>query len=152
MEEPQKTAVAPFNYAHSYAQSAVTLEKHQTEATHWNAPVDFLYFHPIELYLKALLVRLGYDLNYLRKACSHRVRPLAELCQHKGLNLSLDAERVIDLMADTDNAISSRYIRIGNHTRLPFSVYHEMCSSLHEQIGPRVYEGSGVSRRPILNR
>ncbi len=53
-------------------------------------------------------------------------------------------------MSDTDNVISSRDIRLGNHTRLPFSVYCEMCLSLHEQIGWRVYDGSDVTCRPVL--
>lgn len=152
MEEPKTTAVALFNYAHSYAQSAVTLEDNQTEATHWNAPVYFLYFHAIELYLKALLVSFGHDLEDLRKTYGHRVRPLAELCQKQGLQLSLDAEQAIDLMSDTDNVITSRYIRVGNHKRLPFSVYYEMCLSLHEQVGWKVYQDSGVTRRPVLKR
>ena len=114
--------------------------------------MHFLYFHGIELYLKALLVRLDHDLDDLRKAHGHRVRPLAKLCQQQGLQLSLDAEQVINLMSDTDNVISSRYIRLGRHQRLPFSEYYETCLSLHEQIGQMVYDGSGVSRRPVLER
>jgi hypothetical protein len=35
---------------------------------------------------------------------------------------------------------------------LPFSAFFEMCNSLHEQIGSKVYEGSGVSRIPRLTR
>ncbi|WP_336096943.1 hypothetical protein [Roseovarius sp. CH_XMU1461] len=155
MKKPKTTAVALFNYAHSYAQSAVTLEDNQTEATHWNAPVYFLYFlyfHAIELYLKALLVSFGLDLDELRKTYGHRVRPLAELCQKQGLQLSLDAEQAIDLMSDTDNVITSRYIRVGKHKRLPFSVYYELCLSLHEQIGRKVYQDSSVTGRPVLKR
>lgn len=152
MEKPKTTALALFNYAHSYAQSALTLENNQTEATHWNAPVYFLYFHAIELYLKALLVSFGHDLDELRKTYGHRVRPLAELCQKQGLQLSLDAEQAIDLMADTDNVITSRYIRVGKHKRLPFSVFYELCLSLHEQIDPKVFQDSGVTHRPVLKR
>ncbi|MHA6347680.1 HEPN domain-containing protein [Roseivivax sp. CAU 1761] len=150
LKEPHKTAVGLFNYAHSYAQSAVSLEKNPAEATHPHSPIYFLYFHAVELYLKSLLVRMGYDLEDLRKKHGHKVRPLAKLCQESGLHLSLDAEQAIALMADTDNVISSRYIRVGTHTRLPFPVYQEMCRSLHEQIGWKVYEGSGVSRIPEL--
>ncbi len=151
MDEPHNSAIALFNYAHSYAQSAVTLEQNETAATHWNAPVYFLYFHAIELYLKSFLVRLGHDLEALRKTHGHQVRPMAVQCQRQGLQLSLDAEQAISLMADTDSVISARYIRLGNHTRLPFSVYYELCSSLHDQIGWKVYDGSGVKRRPVLN-
>jgi HEPN domain-containing protein len=152
LTDQQKQAIALFNYAHSYAQSAVTLEANQTEATHWDAPVLFLYFHAIELYLKAFLVALGHDLDVLKKKHGHKVKPLAVMCQHQGVQLSLDAQEVIYLMTETDNVISSRYIRLGNHRQLPFSVYFEMCQSLHEQIGFKVYEGSGVTRMPVLSR
>jgi hypothetical protein len=100
MDEPHRTAVALFNYAHSYAQSAVTLVIHEPAATHPHAPVNFLYFHAIELYLKSLLVRLGDDLDALRKAYGHNVRPLAELCEKKGLQLSRSDWNVLHLMAD----------------------------------------------------
>jgi HEPN domain-containing protein len=150
MDETHRKAISLFNYAHSYAQSALTLKENPTEATHWNAPIYFLYFHAIELYLKSLLVRTGVDLETLRKKYRHDVRPLAELCQKEGLQLSLDGQQVIDLMADTDNVISSRYIRVGRHTRLPFEVYDEFCLSLHEQIGWKVSDGSGVTRLPVL--
>tara|TARA_R110002049_G_scaffold140930_5_gene302300 strand:- start:30554 stop:31021 length:468 start_codon:yes stop_codon:yes gene_type:complete len=150
MEEPQKTAVALFNYAHSYAQSALTLEQNETDATHWNAPIYFLYFHAIELYLKSLLVRTGHDLETLRKEHGHKVQPLAELCQQEGLQLTVEGSEVISLMANTDNVISSRYIRVGVHTRFPFEIYTGVCLSLNEQIGWKVYEGSRVTRIPVL--
>lgn len=152
MDKAKATPIALFNYAHSYAQSAVTLEEKQTDATHWDAPIYFLYFHAIELYLKAFLVALGYDLDDLKKKHGHKVKPLAVMCQHQGVHFSLDAQEVIYLMTETDNVISSRYIRLGNHKRLPFSVYFEMCHSLHEQIGFRVYEGSGANCMLVLSR
>ena len=151
MDELQRKAVGLFQYAHSYAQSAVTLEYNQTKAAHWNAPIYFLYFHAIELYLKAFLVRSGNDLEDLRKEHGHRVRPLAELCREQGLHLTDDGQRVIDLMADSDSVISSRYIRVGIHTRLHFDVYSSFCLSLNRQVGLKVFEGSEATRIPALN-
>lgn len=150
MEETNPTAIGLFNYAHSYAQSAVTLQDNETDATHWNAPVYFLYFHAIELYLKACLVAHGTDLAVLRKAHGHKVRPLAELAKNHGLKLSEGAEAVIDLMDKTDNVISARYLRTGIHTRLPFTAFFDTCETLHEQIIPKAYEGVPSGRRPIL--
>lgn len=150
MQESQTNAVALFNYAHTYVQSAVTLEENETEATHWNAPIYFLYFHAIELYLKSFLVRIGHDLEDLRKDYGHEVLPLAELAGKEGVQFSIDDGRAIDFMSFTDNVISSRYIRVGTHQRLPFTVYFGLCQSLHDQIGWKVYEGSGVTRIPIL--
>jgi HEPN domain-containing protein len=150
VDQPQPSAIAVFNYAHSYAQSALTLEQNQTSATHWNAPIYFLYFHAIELYLKAFLVSTGSDIDELRKMHGHRVRPLAKLCQAKGVQISQEGEQIIALMTETDNVMSSRYIRIGRHTRLPFEVYAQFCLSLHSEIGCQVYEESGVTRIPVL--
>ena len=150
VNKPETTAIGLFNYAHSYAQSAATLVKNQTDATHWNAPIYFLYFHAIELYLKASLVACGIDLEELRKKYGHSVRPLAELAKERGVELSDEAETVIDLMDKTDNVISSRYIRTGNHKRLPYDAFFNICHSLHFQIIGKVYESSGVTRRPTL--
>ncbi|MBM9595499.1 HEPN domain-containing protein [Roseitranquillus sediminis] len=150
MEERSVSAIAVFNYAHSYASSANALGQIKVEASHWNAPVYYLYFHAIELYLKAYLVAHGRTLEDLRKRFSHRVRALAEEAKPLGLRLRFDDEEAIRLMADTDNVISARYIRIGTHTRLPFSSYAETCIVLHEQVGPRAYEGSGITRIPVL--
>ena len=56
----------------------------------------------------------------------------------------------LDIMADTDNVISSRYIRVGGHKRFSLSVYDELCRSLHIQVGPTVSQASGISRLPAL--
>ena len=151
MDERQREAIGFFQYAHSYAQSAVTLEYNHTKAAHWNAPIYFLYFHAIELYLKAFLVRAGTDPKELKNAHGHRVRPLSQLCQRQGLQLNDDGQRIIDLMADSDSVISSRYIRVGIHTRLHFDVYSSFCLSLHRQVGSKVFEDSGVTRMPVLD-
>jgi HEPN domain-containing protein len=155
MEKPAVTetnsaAIGLFNYAHSYAQSAVTLQDNKTDATHWNAPVYFLYFHAIELYLKAWLVAHGHDLEVLREKHGHRVKPLAKLARTHGLVLTEQSEAVIELMHRTDNVITSRYLRIGLHARLPFTAHFDTCDALHEQIMPKVYENVPKGRRPIL--
>ncbi|AZL60192.1 hypothetical protein EI545_15960 [Tabrizicola piscis] len=150
MEEKKATAIGLFNYAHSYAQSAVTLQDNQTDATHWNAPIHFLYFHAIELYLKSYLVAHGADLEVLRKKFGHKVCCLSNEAQALGLEFDDQARSVLRLMFDTDNVITSRYLRIGIHTRLPFTAHFDTCDGLHEQIMPKVYEGVPSGRRPIL--
>lgn len=150
MNQINATAIGLFNYAHTYAQSAVTLQEHQTDATHWNAPVYFLYFHAIELYLKAYLVGQGEDLEVLRKKYGHKVRPLADLAKNYGLTFGTNVEAVFDLMDQTDNVITARYLRIGTHTRLPFSSFFDTCDTLHDQIMAVVYRGVQPGRRPVL--
>jgi hypothetical protein len=150
MIEAQKLAIGLFNYAHSYAQSAVALEEIEPEVSHANAPVHFLYFHAIELYLKSCLVACGDDLEDLRKQFGHKVRPLADRAKLYELTLRVGDEAVIDLMDKTDNVISARYIRLGVHTRLPVIAYFDICYSIHDQIIGKVYEGAEGGPRPML--
>ena len=150
MIEAQKLAIGLFNYAHSYAQSAVALEENEPEVSHANAPVDFLYFHAIELYLKSCLVACGDDLENLRKQHGHKVRGLADRAKLHGLTLGDGDEAVIDLMDKTDNVISARYIRLGVHSRLPVIAYFDICYSIHDQIIGKVYDGVVGGPRPIL--
>lgn len=150
MKEPEQTAVAFFNYAHSYAQSAVTLEDYPTDATHDDAPIYFLYFHATELYLKSYLVVHGWSLTDLRDKFGHKVVKLVGQAKTDGLVTIQEDEDVFLMMDQTDNVISSRYIRVGHHRRLPLTAHFDTCKRLHDQIGPRVYRDSGVSLIPIL--
>ena len=149
-ENNNSEAVGLFNYAHSYASSAAELAKLEVDATHRDAPVNFLYFHAIELYLKSFLVSKGHDLEKLRKYYGHKVRPLADLAKEELMELDRRAEEAINLMTETDNVITSRYIRVGLHQRLPIAVYDDLCRSLHIQVEPSAYRNSGISRRPQL--
>lgn len=150
LKDPEQTAVAFFNYAHSYAQSAVTLEDYPTNATHDDAPIYFLYFHATELYLKSYLVVHGWSLTDLRDKFGHKVVKLVDQAKSDGLVIIQEDKDVFRMMDQTDNVISSRYIRVGHHIRLRIPAHFDTCKRLHDQIGPRVYRDSGVSRIPIL--
>jgi hypothetical protein len=151
LEEPQKTAISFFNFAHSYAASALALCKVDVKATHPSSPVSFLFFHAIELYLKAYLLRQGLTEETLRKRdYGHNTMSLANAAEDNALILTDADKEVISHLSGTDNIIASRYIRLGYHSRLPMDTLHETCFRLHSAIGPQVYEGSGVSRIPVL--
>ncbi|MCV6823954.1 MULTISPECIES: HEPN domain-containing protein [Halocynthiibacter] len=148
--EDKYSAVGLFNYAHSYAASAIELEGSSIDATHPDAVVYYLYFHAIELYLKSYLLAYGNTAEQLRQKYGHNVRKLANACAALGLTLEDGDVQVIDLMKETDNVISSRYLRTGHHTRLPFIAFQETCYRLHEQICTKAYEKVGGQRRPVL--
>jgi HEPN domain-containing protein len=145
-DENRTTSVGLFNYAHTYAASAAALSAAEVKATHWNAPVYFLYFHAVELYLKAFLLANGVTLGDLKLDYRHNARKLTEKAKEHLLDLSPKYEEAINLMDETDNVISSRYLRVGTHKRLPFSVFDDLCRTLHQQIMPTVYDQAGITR------
>lgn len=110
----------------------------------------FLYFHAIELYLKAFLLAQGVTLGELKGKYVHSIRKLAEKAEEHRLDIMAQYKGAIELIDKTDNVISSRYLRVGAHTRLPFSVFDNFCRSLHQQIEPTVYDPTGITRRPEL--
>lgn len=152
MEDEQATAIGYFNYAHSYAASAVALTKVEVSATHPDAPIRFLFHHAIEVYLKAYLLAHGLDTKKLKFEFGHKVRKLADGARDHGLVLSAADIQVIDQMDQTDNVMSSRYVRFGIHQLLPLDALHECCFRLNEAIGHEVYAGSGVTRIPVLEK
>ncbi len=149
-EEERTTAVGLFNYAHSYAASAIELENTRVDATHPDAVVYYLYFHAIELYLKSFLLAHGNDIEYLREKYGHNVLKLANASKDLGLTLEDVDEAVIDSMKQTDNVISTRYLRTGSHTLPTLNALQETCYRMHEQICPKAYEEVGGTRRPVL--
>ena len=148
--ENRTSSVGLYNYAHSYASSAEALSKLELRITHPSSPVYFLYYHSIELYLKSYLVACGVSTDELKKM-GHRTRKLAEAVKSFGLNLRDEDEAIIDFMSETDAVIESRYIVTGYKGSVPdFQPILDTCRYLHDQIGPKAYEGSGVSRRPTF--
>lgn len=152
MKEEDATAIGYFNYANSYAASAVALTKVKVNATHPDSPIRFLFHHAIELYLKAHLLAHGFDTKKLKFEFGHKVRKLADgACDH-GLVLSAADIQVIDQMDQTDSVMSSRYVRFGIHQLLPLDTLHECCYRLNTAIGHQVYANSGVTRIPVLEK
>jgi hypothetical protein len=54
-EAERSRPIAYFNFAETYWTAAKALRRSKAQATHRNSPIRFLYYHAIELYLKAHL-------------------------------------------------------------------------------------------------
>ena len=65
-EEDRTNEVGFFNTAESYWKSATALYEANVKASHPLSPVLFLYYHAIELYLKAFLRGNGHSAKELR--------------------------------------------------------------------------------------
>jgi|SRR5450631_550035 hypothetical protein len=73
-DEDRTNEVGLFNPAESYSKSAAALYEAKVKASHPLSPVLFLYYHAIELYLKAFLRGNGHSAKELRsKKFGHRI-------------------------------------------------------------------------------
>ncbi|RMC30083.1 hypothetical protein C9E82_18895 [Paracoccus siganidrum] len=133
-----------FNYAHSYWVSAAVLEKSPREVTHKDAPVDYLYYHAIELYLKSYLRLKGYSLADLKKL-GHSIPKLHDRAISEGLPANAEDREVIAMIPA--NYLPSRYIQTGAFSKARPEALWGVCRLLHEDIEPAVNVASGVSRR-----
>ena len=100
--------------------------------------------------MKSFLLAQGKTINEIRDEYGHNVRKLSEKAKEYGLELTEKDEEVFVLMAGTDNVISSRYIRMGTHLRLPLTVYNDLCKSLHIQIEHTAYQDLESVGRPVI--
>jgi HEPN domain len=114
--DERTTALGLFNYARSYRASADYLLSAKLQVPHAHAPLTFLYYHAVELYLKAYLRVQGYTVAQL-KSVSHNVSKLSTEVQSRGLILDDEDKEVLSSIAEGDNVIRSRYIQIGAFTR-----------------------------------
>lgn len=113
---------------------------------HAGAPVRFLFSHAMELYLKAYLLLKEVTVEELRSmALGHNIEKLTS----KGVELSLNVTEEDHLsMGLVNDVILDRYIETGPRMALLPERLSEICSNLHEQIGPLVYQNAGLTRRP----
>jgi len=82
-----------FNTAEAFWKSAVALEKAKVKVGHAESPVRTLYYHAIELYLKALL-RQHYSVDMLGKKFGHNTTRIVKMAEELGL-LVMDEDREV---------------------------------------------------------
>lgn len=130
------TPVGLFHYAESYWLSARALEAKRVKCTHPDEPVNFLFYHAVELLLKAYLRQQGMAPRVMAsKPFSHNVGALARRAEELGLWLMDEDKEVMALMESSDAVIRSRYIQIGAFRRPTHGALDRTCKSLHETIG-----------------
>lgn len=131
--EDRTTPTGLFNFARSYWRSAEQLRSSKPKVTHPDAPILFLFYHAIELYLKAFLRSAGYDLAQL-KGISHRITKAARAAQKEGLQLTPADFELLDLIDSDDNVIRVRYITTGAHTRPEDEELSDFCQYLDQSV------------------
>jgi len=125
-----------FNLAHAYLFDAATLynAEERPRGGFYEAPVRHLYFHAIELFLKAYLRTRGMtDRELSLKPYSHDIKNLIDEAELRGMPITKRIQRVrLFQMADEarDQPIRSRYLRTGTATILPVVRLHEAARDL----------------------
>lgn len=136
-QEDRTTAVGLFNYARSYWRSSEQLRSAKPDVTHPDAPILFLFYHAVELYLKAFVRSAGYDLKAL-KDISHRITRAGEAAQKEGLQLSPDDFELLRLIDSYDNVMRSRYITTGAHSRPEEQALADLCEYLDKTVAEKL--------------
>jgi hypothetical protein len=103
-DEDRTNEVGLFNTAESYWKSAAALYEAKVKASHPLSPVLFLYYHAIELYLKAFLRGNGHSAKELRsKKFGHRICYLTDRASVLGLSFMDEDKEVFSKMGTTDS-------------------------------------------------
>lgn len=119
-----------FHFANSYRRAADALGTMKSDATHPDAPRSFLYFHAIELYLKAFLRHHDHTVGELQKL-RHGFGQLTQLFDDRGGFLEDEDRDVLEIMDKTSSVIRSRYIETGYFERPSIEGLARTTSSLH---------------------
>jgi len=133
MADDRTTSMGLFNTAEAYRLAATSLEQHGVKAGHAEKPVQFLYSHALELYLKALL-RTKHSVSAVEKF-RHDIRKLVREAESLGLFVTVADRDVFSVMADTDALIEMRYIRTGSKTSLKLETLRHACKNVRDSVG-----------------
>src|SRR5262249_21166912 len=102
------TPLGSFNFEASYWSEAEKIRRCKHRSTDPHSPVLFLYFHAIELYLKAFLRAVGLGEKSLRKI-GHQFSKLAERASEAGLSFDEEDVNVINYITG-ETWEGSRYL------------------------------------------
>jgi hypothetical protein len=105
------------------------------QATHAMYPILFLYYHAIELYLKAFLRGNGHSAKELSgRKYGHDIKNLSDRAAELGLFYMDEDREVFSLIVSTDAVIRSRYIKTGFFTWPSPDMLFRSCISLREGV------------------
>jgi hypothetical protein len=134
-DDDRTTPMDLFNTAEAYRFSAIALDQapQLLRTGHAAKPVQFLYSHAIELYLKALL-RTKHSVEAVIKY-GHNIGRLVKDAEVLGLFVTTGDRDVFASMADTNVLIEMRYIRTGAKTLVNLKALSRTCKSVRDSVG-----------------
>ena len=150
-EIDRTSAVALFNTARSFRRSAEYLLKGRLkEVTHPHKPVEFLFCHALELYLKAYLRATGSGVKALQRK-GHVFSKLLSTDKKRGLEVAPEDKAALRRLDDWDVAIEARYIITGPRHGFEPEVFAALCLNLEHHVGSALTQmGMRVRYLPVL--
>lgn len=142
------TAVGLYHYGHSYHEAARALSKATFRATHPDAPLTYLYFHAIELFLKAYLRAHGHSVANLEKTFRHNIKRMRERATELGFDFQDEDMIVLEIMEQTPAVINSRYISTGFFYRPTNEALERTVTSLRFETHAGVTQICGIRLLP----
>jgi hypothetical protein len=143
-----------FNFADAYLEAAQALRVAEIprRVPHRDAPVSFLYYQAIELFLKAFLRLHNVTTTQLAgRKLGHRLGVLGGRANKLGLRLKgLDRVR-LKFVDDTDAIENVRYIRGGFFRSLTHNTLDQMCRRLRQPIGEALRDSGSPVRNLYPN-
>lgn len=128
--EDRTTDIGLYHYARSYRAAADHLRTVDFDVTHPRAPISFLYFHAVELYLKSFLRLHGLSVSKLQDI-GHKAGSLASEAEVRGFRLTKADRGTIAAMSSSNTVIRSRYIETGAYQELRPEVLGQTATSFH---------------------
>jgi HEPN domain-containing protein len=132
--EARTTSIGLFNTAEAFRLSAMALPTIKVSSGFAEMPVRFLYYHALELYLKALL-RQQHSAAALSKKFVHKIERLLKGAEALGLLITDEDREVFSLMANTNAVVESRYLKTGSKTWPTLGALNRTCGSIRDSVG-----------------
>jgi hypothetical protein len=143
-DEGRTTSLGLFNAAEAYRHSAMSLHDRRLKIGHAESPVRLLYFHALELYLKAL-VRQKHTAETLKRRFRHNIENLLKESETLGLAVANQEREVLTMIAESNAVIDARYIRTGFKVLPTLEALNLTCDRIRQGVGRKLREnGVGV--------
>jgi hypothetical protein len=147
-EEDERTgALGLFNFAETYWSAARALSRAKYKGTHREAPIRYLYYHALELYLKSFARMVGVTVKDLAgRKYGHRYCCLLEVATENGVPMMDEDVAVFAMLINSDAVIRSRYLQTGYFSWPAVEALDRTVMSLREPIGKALQNAGYVVR------
>jgi hypothetical protein len=123
-----------FNTAEAFRLSAMALQRTKVDSGFAEMPVRHLYFHALELYLKALLRQTHSVAALSSRKFGHKTERLVKAAEALGLAVKDDDREVFSLI-DANVVTESRYIKTGAKTWPATEALCRTCKNVRDGVG-----------------
>jgi len=122
-----------FNFAESYRAAADILAHQHARELRFDSPMRYLYYHCIELYMKAFLRSEGLRVSEMKTRLGHHFSGLRQECISRGLVLKGDDGAMLDWIGD--DYMDSRYLETGSKTVASIEGLSRVAVSIANTVG-----------------